>query len=83
MNLKMEKSKKPSKFNQLFENRAFQAVFGLVALALAYVFVSWAIDSGSLLDYAIALLLIFVGVRELIVAIFKKRKKSAGQANQA
>lgn len=70
----MEKPNKPNRFNQLFDNRAFQAAFGLVALALAYVFISWAIDSGSLLDYAITLLLIFVGVRELTAAIFKNRK---------
>lgn len=70
----MEKPSKPNRFNQLFENRAFQAAFGLAALALAYVFISWAIDSGSLLDYAITLLLIFVGVRELTAAIFKNRK---------
>jgi hypothetical protein len=60
--------------SSLFENRAFQVAFGLVALALAYVFASWAIDSGSLLDYAITLLLTFVGLKELIGAVFKKRK---------
>ena len=70
----MEKPSKPNRFNQLFEIRAFQVVFGLAALGLAYVFVGWAIDSGSLLDYAITLLLLFVGLRELALAIFKKRK---------
>ena len=70
----MEKSKKQNRFNQLFENRPFQIAFGLAALVFAYVFAIWAIDSGSLLDYAITLLLIFIGVRELAVAIFKKRK---------
>jgi hypothetical protein len=70
----MEKPKKPSKFNQVFENRAFQAVFGLAALALAYVFVGLSIDSGSLLDYAITLILIFIGIKELGSAIFKKIK---------
>ncbi len=57
----------------MFENRVFQAVFGLVALGLAYVFISWAIDSGSLLDYAITLMLTFIGIKELGSAIFKKR----------
>jgi hypothetical protein len=66
--------KKSSKFNRFFENRTFQAVFGLAALVMAYVFAAWAIDTGSLLDYAITLLLIFVGVRELTMAILKKRK---------
>ena len=70
----MEKPKKPSKFNQLFENRAFQVAFGLAALALAYVFMGWAIDSGSLLDYAITLILIFIGLKELFIGIFKKRR---------
>lgn len=70
----MEKLNKPNRFNQLFENRAFQATFGLAALALAYIFISWAIDSGSLLDYLITLILLFVGLRELTLAIFKKRK---------
>jgi hypothetical protein len=70
----MEKLKKPSRFNQLFENRAFQAAFGLAALVAAYVFASWAIDTGSLLDYAITLILLFIGVRELTAAIFKKKR---------
>jgi hypothetical protein len=71
----MEKSLKPkTKFEQLMEHRPVQIPFGLVALALAYIFTSWAIDSGSLLDYAIVLLLIFVGVRELSIAIFKRKR---------
>ncbi len=69
----MEKSSKPNQLNRLFANRAFQIVFGLAALGLAYVFASWAIDSGSLLDYAIVLVLIFVGLRELALAVFKKK----------
>jgi hypothetical protein len=68
----MEKPKNPNRFNRLFENRGFQAIFGLVALALAYVFASWAIDSGSLLDYAITLLATFIGLRELVLAVFRK-----------
>lgn len=70
----MEKPSKPNRFNRLFENRAFQAAFGLSSLALAYVFITWAIDSGSLLDYAITLVLLFIGLRELTMAIFKKRR---------
>lgn len=70
----MEKPSKPTRFNRLFENRAFQAAFGLAALGLAYVFASWAIDSGSLLDYTITLILLFIGVRELTAAIFKKKR---------
>jgi len=70
----MEKPKRQNRFNRLFENRIFQVFFGLATLALAYVFISWAIDSGSLLDYAITLLLIFIGLRELALAIFKKKR---------
>lgn len=70
----MEKPKIQNRLNKLFENRAFQVVYGLMALFLAYVFASWAIDSGSLLDYTIMLLLLFIGVRELVAGIFKKRK---------
>ena len=72
----MEKPKKSlNKFEALSQNRTFQAVFGVAALALAYVFVSWAIDSGSLLDYAIALLLVIMGVREISRALLKSKKK--------
>lgn len=49
------------------------AVSGLISLGLAYMFVSWAIDTGSLLDYVMALLSLFFGIRELLVAIFGKR----------
>jgi len=70
----MEKQKLANKLNQFFEYRIVKIVFGLMGLILAYVFASWAIDSGSLLDYAITLLLLFLGVRELTQAIFTKRK---------
>jgi hypothetical protein len=56
------------------QRRPVQIVFGLTALVLAYVFASLAIDSGSLLDYAITLLLLFIGARELLSGIFKKRR---------
>ena len=58
----------------LTEKRPFGFAAGLAALVLAYVFAGWAIDSGSLLDYAITLVLLFIGVRELILAMFKKRR---------
>jgi|GEM_PF-1642461 len=68
------KNQNQSWFNRLFEHQAFQVAFGLAALAAAYIFVSWAIDSGSLLDYAITLLLLFIGLRELVLATFRGRK---------
>jgi hypothetical protein len=60
--------KKPSAFDVFFAKRPVQVAFGLVALAMAVVFASWAIDSGSLLDYAITLLWLIVGARELAAA---------------
>ena len=70
----MEKQTKPkSKLEHIFENRAVQIAFGLVSLLLAYAFASWAIDSGSLLDYAIGFLFFFAGIRELISGIRKGR----------
>ncbi len=70
----MEKPKSQSWLSKLARNRWFQAAYGLVGLGLAYVFIGWAIDTGSLLDYAIAFILLFIGIRELSVAIFNKRK---------
>lgn len=66
----MDKPK--SKFWAFTERRPVKLVMGLAALGLAYAFASWAIDSGSLLDYAITLLLIFVGLRELVDVMRKK-----------
>ena len=72
----MEKLKKlPRKISKLLENRLIQAIFGVACLLLAYLFASLAIDSGSLLDYLITLLLIFAGLREISIAIFVKRKR--------
>ena len=71
----MEKQTKPNnKVKTFFEKRSVLAVSGVLALILAYVFASWAIDSGSLLDYAMTLLLVFVGIRDLSVAALKRNK---------
>jgi hypothetical protein len=43
------------KLDKFHKTRTGYAVFALIELALAYVFISWAIDSGSLLDYLLAL----------------------------
>lgn len=69
----MAKQKLLNSLNAFFEIRAVKIVFGLLGLFLAYVFASWAVDTGSLLDYAITLLLIFVSVRELATGIFNKK----------
>ena len=44
------------KLDKFHKTRLGYAVFALIELALAYVFVSWAIDGGSLLDYFFTLL---------------------------
>jgi uncharacterized membrane protein HdeD (DUF308 family) len=72
----MEKPKQTqpkSKVAQFLEKRPVLIAFGVLSLALAYVFISWAIDSGSLLDYTIAAMLLFVGIRDLTMA-FKRQK---------
>jgi hypothetical protein len=69
----MAKQSKPqkqkSKFEVIFEQPAVRIVVGVVGLGLMYVFASWAIDSGSLLDYAITFLFFVTGLRELIGGI--------------
>lgn len=54
------------------KTRAFQIVFGLLCLAAGVLFVGMALDSGSLLDYAIAILFAIIGIRELWSGIFKR-----------
>lgn len=51
------------------ETRAFRIIFGLISLVMAYVFGSFALDSGNLLDYAIAILFVIVGLRELFAGM--------------
>ncbi|HSX32143.1 MAG TPA: hypothetical protein VLF43_02685 [Candidatus Saccharimonadales bacterium] len=67
-----------NKLGAFSERRPVRAVLGLLALGLAYVFASLAINSGSLLDYAITLLLIVIGVRESFAAIRGGRRKGRG-----
>lgn len=43
------------KLDKFHKTRTGYAVFALIELVLAYVFISWAIDSGNLLDYLLAL----------------------------
>jgi hypothetical protein len=72
---KQPSSNKPVKKTWAFlEKPGIRICFGVLAFGLAYVFGSWAIDSGALLDYAITLLLIISGARKLIdgVRIYRK-----------
>jgi uncharacterized membrane protein HdeD (DUF308 family) len=72
----MEKQTKPkSKLEHIFENQAVQITFGLASILLAYIFASWAINSGSLLDYAIGFLFFFAGIRELVSGLRKGKRQ--------
>ncbi len=56
------------------ETRGARVIIGLLALALAWLFLEWAFDSGSLLDYSIAITLIIFGLREWVVAALPPAK---------
>lgn len=71
-----KKTKLKSKLGVFFERRAVRGVLGVLLLGLAYVFASWAVDSGSLIDYAITLLLLYVGLRESLAALKWKGKNA-------
>lgn len=59
------RAKLKAKLVDFFESPAGHGSLVVASLLLAYVFASWAIDSGSLLDWAIAALLLVIAVREL------------------
>jgi hypothetical protein len=54
--------------------------FGLVELLLAYLFASLAIDSGSLMEYAVTLF--FAGAIQNFVRIFRPPKMSVNEDKQ-
>jgi len=71
----MEKAKKlKTKLAVWSETRGARVILGLLAFVLAYVFGQWALDSGSLLDYTIALTLVIFGIHELVLAAIAHRK---------
>ncbi len=45
---------KTAKSQEIFQSRNRVAVAGVLALGAAYLFASWAIDSGSILAYGLA-----------------------------
>lgn len=59
----------PSMLAALLDKPPVRLGYGLLGLVLAYVFALWAIDSGSLLDYAITILLAVFGMREVVGAL--------------
>jgi hypothetical protein len=48
------------------QSRTGHLTFGAVELLLAYGFASWAIDSGSLWQYALAIIFLVGGLRNFI-----------------
>ena len=56
------------------ERRPVLFVRSVVDLALAYLFASLAIDSGSLLQYALALFFMIMTLRNLFKGIFYKQR---------
>ena len=55
------------------KTRQGHIVFGLLELGLAYIIASLAIDTGSLLQYAVAIIL-FAGAIQNFVSIFRSPK---------
>lgn len=52
-------------FRAWHDTRVGLAVFGIAELALAFAFVVWATDSGSLLDWFLAVVLFVGGIQNL------------------
>lgn len=74
----MEKSNNKTfraKLVGVFETRSGRALLVVSALGLAYIFASWAIDSGSLLDWAITAILLVIVVRELSALVKQTLRK--------
>lgn len=53
------------KVNEFRKTRTGSLIFGGLGLVVAYVFVSLAIDTGSLLQYAVALIALYIAVQSL------------------
>jgi hypothetical protein len=72
-----------NKLDKFHKTRTGYAAFALIELALAYVFISWAIDSGNWLDYLLALVFtigFLQNITRLIGALVRGKKRSAGRA---
>lgn len=63
------KAKLKAKLGKFLNSRAGHGLLAAAALALAYVFTLWAIDSGSLLDWGIAAVLLVITIREVAAFI--------------
>jgi hypothetical protein len=71
-----------SSLDKFHKSRTGYLVFGLVELALAYVCFSWAVDSGRVLAYCVALI-VMLGVLQIFVYLvggFVHGRHYTGQA---
>lgn len=59
------------------QTKAGLLVFGLVELAGAYIFASWAINSGSLLDYFLAIMLLVGFIQNFVKLTSKLMRNDA------
>lgn len=73
---KPAKTKAKSKIAAFFETRMGHGLLAGAAIVLGYTFASLAINSGSLLDWLIAIVLTIIAVRELAAFIRLSFKKS-------
>jgi uncharacterized membrane protein HdeD (DUF308 family) len=61
---------------QWTRSKGGMACLALIELVLAYIFASLAIDSGSLLDWLLAVLLLFAGLANIYRAVILFTKRS-------
>lgn len=73
---KPTKTSKKGKITAFFETRLGHGLLGAAAVTLGYTFVSFAIDTGSLLDWLIAIILTIIAVRETAAFIRLTSKKN-------
>jgi hypothetical protein len=60
--------------DKFHKTRRGYAVFGLVELAMCYGFVDWALDTGNLLWWTAALVLLVGGLQDVLHVIWRPKK---------
>ena len=65
------------KLDKFHETRIGLGLFALLGLAVAYIAMSWAIDSGSWFDYILALVAIIVFLQNglKLIKVMRRRKR--------
>ena len=58
-----------TKIDKFHKTRRGKLAFGVVELIIAYLVISWAVDSGEIWQYAVAILLLIGGVVNFVKAI--------------